>query len=413
MLLKQPIIQFILIFTLLSSYVLVSGAYGLSSEPTVLVTGYKISPDVILPGEIGTIEVTVANTAEQASTTASQSTGAQPASSSQSTTYPVNAFIESAIIKTTDFTILSGWYQDIGEIGPGQSTTLTFLVQAPGHEGLFFPEVWIRVRGAGNVKYPIPVNVNSRYALMKQPSIRLSRGIPANITPGNFFDLNLELKNEGLSPAHDILIDILTPNTSLSSQSPERQFIRELKPGDSKTVSLTFQTDNNIPIGIRQIPVRLTYLNADGTRLEQKEQIGILIQGTGELGIAKRLLDPEQIFMGDMFSLVCRIENTGTDKAKSVRATLDIPFEGTKEAFVGTIGPDNDAPAVFTLKATRSGDTPFNLTIRYKDDFGIHEEIIPLHVFVGEKNGTMNILLILFVVIAGAGILYWRRQNQS
>ncbi len=382
-----------------------------STEPTVIITGYKISPDVILPNDIGTIEVTLANTAMQASKTATEP-GSQADMAAQSKTIPVNAFVESAILKTTDFTILSGWYQDIGEIGPGQSTTLTFLVQAPDREGLYFPEVWIRVRGAENVKYPVPVNVNTRHTLIKQPSIRLSRAVPVNVTPGSAFDVTLDLQNEGLAAAHDITVEIITPNTSLSSQSPERQFIRELKSGDNKTVAISFQSDSDIPIGIRQIPVRISYLNADGTRLVQNEQIGILIQGTGELGIAKQILDPEQIYVGDMFSLVCRIENTGTDKAKSVRATLDIPFDGTKEAFVGTIGPNNDAPAVFTLKATQAGDIPFHLTIKYKDDFGIHEEVIPLHVFVGERDGSGMIILLILVVLAGAGYLYWRRQRQ-
>lgn len=382
-----------------------------STDPTVIITGYKISPDVILPHDIGTIEVTLANTAMQASKTNTEP-GGQEEMVAQSKTVPVNAFVESAILKTTDFTVLSGWYQDIGEIGPGQSTTLTFLVEAPDREGLYFPEVWIRVRGAESVKYPIPVNVNTRHTLIKQPSIRLSRSVPVNITPGSAFDITLDLQNEGLATAHDITVEIITPNTSLSSQSPERQFIRELKPGDSTTVALSFQSDNDIPIGIRQIPVRISYMNADGTRLVQNEQIGVLVQGTGELGIAKQILDPEQIFVGDMFSLVCRIENTGTDKAKSVRATLDIPFDGTKEAFVGTIGPDNDAPAVFTLKATQAGDIPFHLTIQYKDDFGVHEEVIPLHVFVGEKNGSGMIIILVLVVLAGAGFLYWRRQRQ-
>ena len=391
--------------------ILVPAACVASTEPTVIITGYKISPDVILPHDVGTIEVTLANTAMQASKTATEP-GSQADMAPQSKTVPVNAFVESAILKTTDFTVLSGWYQDIGEIGPGQSTTLTFLVQAPDREGLYFPEVWIRVRGAESVKYPVPVNVNTRHTLIKQPSIRLSRSVPVNITPGSAFDVPLDLQNEGLAAAHDITVEIITPNTSLSSQSPERQFIRELKSGDRKAVTLSFQSDNDIPIGIRQIPVRISYLNADGTRLVQNEQIGILIQGTGELGIAKQILDPEQIFVGDMFSLVCRIENTGTDKAKSVRATLDIPFEGTKEAFVGTIGPDNDAPAVFTLKATKAGDIPFDLTIKYKDDFGIHEEVIPLHVFVGERDGSGMIILLILVVLAGAGFLYWRRQHQ-
>lgn len=403
------IFPFILILFTIS---LLAAFSGVSADPTVIVTGYKISPDVLLPGDIGTIEVTVANTAQQASKTASESYGKAPDTLS-TVTVPVNAFIESGILKTKDFTIISGWYEDIGEIGPGQSTTLTFLVQAPVREGVYFPEIWIRVRGAENVKYPIPVNVNTRHTLIKQPSLRLSRGHIGDVIPGSSFEIPITLQNEGFSAAHDITIEIKTPDTSLSSLSPERQFIKELKPGDTRQVILSFLTDSDIPTGIQQIPVRLTYLNADGTSIEQTEQVGVLVKGTGEVGIAKQTLDPQQVYLGDLFSLVFRIENTGTDKAKSVSASLDLPFEGTKEAFVGTIGPDSDAPAVFTLKASESGDIPFNLTIRYKDDFGTHEEVIGLHIFVGEKNGNGMYLLILVFILAGAGFLLWRRRNSS
>lgn len=410
MLILHSKFHFLLIFLMFALILPTSGLAAISQEPGVIITGYSISPNVILPGEIGTIEVTIANTASQASKTASEISGTEPDSVSQSVTLPVNAFIESAILKTKDFQILSGWYEDIGEIGPGQSTTLTFLVQAPIKEGLYFPEVWIRVRGAESVKYPIPVNINTRHTLIKQPSIRLSRSTPTNIIPGSAFDIELGLTNEGLSGAHDLIIAIETPNTSLSSKSPERQFIQMLEPGQTKKINLSFQTDNDIPIGIRQIPVRISYMNADGTELEQRERIGIVIQGTADLGISKQTLDPEQIAEGDMFNLVCRIENTGTDKAKTVRATLDIPFEGTKEAFVGTIRPDNDAPAVFTLKATKSGDISYTMKIEYQDDFGIHEETIPLHIFAQEKNGTGIIIFILAVVLIIAGLLYWRKS---
>jgi hypothetical protein len=385
-------------------------ACGLSTEPTVIVTGYTITPDVLLPHDIGIVEVTIANTAQQASKTATENGGRDDAIS-QSITVPVNAFVESAILKTKDFTILSGWYQDIGEIGPGQSTTLTFMLQAPEKEGLYFPEVWIRVRGAESVKYPIPINVNTRHTLIKQPSIRLLRTLPANITPGSLFDLPVALHNDGLAPAHDIILEISTPNRSLSSLTPERLFFSELKPGETVPINLSFQSDDDIPVGIRQIPIRITYLTADGTRLMQNEQIGIMIQGTAELGISKQILDPERVFLGDMFSLVYRIENTGTAKAKSVQTTLDIPFEGTKDAFVGTIGPDNDAPAVFTLKATKSGDVSFNLSIKFKDDYGIHEEVIPLHLYVSEQNGSTLGIILGTIILVGAGLLYWRRKQ--
>ncbi|CVK33018.1 conserved protein of unknown function [Methanoculleus bourgensis] len=85
---------------------------------------------------------------------------------------PGNAYIENVLLNSKEVEVLSGSYQDVGEIGPGQSFPLTFRIRAPGAEGIYFPEVWVRVRDATSVRYPIPVNVNSAYALIKKPALR-------------------------------------------------------------------------------------------------------------------------------------------------------------------------------------------------------------------------------------------------
>lgn len=146
---------------------------------------------------------------------------------------------------------------------------------------------------------------------------------------------------------------IKTPERSISSLTPAQYYIRELGPDESYHLNLSFTTDKDIPIGIIQFPLSITYLTTDNTRSEQISQIGIRIQGKGEIGVSIYQITPHQLQTGDTFSLIVRLENTGTDDAKSVRAVLDIPFEEIREAFVGTIEPDNDAPAVFALKATR------------------------------------------------------------
>lgn len=57
--------------------------------------------------------------------------------------------------------------------------------------------------------------------------------------------------------------------------------------------------------------------------------------------------------------MTIRLENTGTDEAISTTANIDLPFEGTKEAFIGKIKPNNDAPAVFSLDGGTGGDYPY------------------------------------------------------
>jgi hypothetical protein len=385
-----------------------------ADNPTVMVTGYHISPDVVLPSDPVSITITLTNTAEQASRTASSTTvGSAVGSQSESLTTPVNAYIESATLKTKDFQVLNGWYEDIGEIGPGQSVNLTFFLTAPGNSGVYFPEAWIRIRDSGSVKYPIPVNVNSPYALLKKPSFRVTRAVPDQITPGTSFNLTVDLTNEGRSKAHDISVLVETPEHSIISLTPEQYYVRELAPDETYHLNLSFATDKDIHIGIIQFPLVISYLTTDNARSEQRSQIGIRIQGKGEIGVSKYQISPQQISTGDTFSLIVRLENTGTDDAKSVRAALDIPFEGIREAFVGTIEPNNDAPAVFTLKATRSGEINYHLNTSFTDDYGSHTISEPLSLSVQEKDGTAMLALIVAIVLAAVVILLYKKRNVS
>ena len=43
---------------------------------------------------------------------------------------------------------------------------------APAAEGLYFPEVWVGINGGKNIRYPVPVNVNTGEYVMQSPITR-------------------------------------------------------------------------------------------------------------------------------------------------------------------------------------------------------------------------------------------------
>lgn len=127
--------------------------------------------------------------------------------------------------------------------------------------------------------------------------------------------------------------------------------------------------------------------------------------GKSRLNIAGINTDPNRIEKGSYTTLTIRIENAGSGDAKSVKADIDIPFTGTKTAFIGKIEPDNDAPAIFNLHADDAGDYRYNLTVLYEDDLGKHElnEELKLVVYPGD---SIPVFAVILFVIAAAGI-YW------
>ena len=406
--LRVPVIVAVVLLLLLTTH-------AVAGDPTVVVTGYTVTPEVLMPGGQGTIQVNLTNTARQATMTETDTyTGGASGTRTETKSTAINAYVESVYLKGDGLTVISGDYGDVGEVGPGQSVTLTFLVQAPEEEGLYFPEVWIRVRGAQGVKYPVPVNVNSRYALIAQPAISVVRTAPDRVVPGETFSLSLLLENTGLSRANDLSVQVSPSNTtSIVSLSPEHYYVEQLEPGDAVRFNLSFATDRKTPTGLQVVPVSLTYVTPDSVKVARTESVGVQVTGQAEMGIASLSTDPVRPSAGSPFTLVFRIENTGTDDATSVRATVDLPFEGTKEAFVGTIEPDNDAPAVFNLRAGEAGDRPYALTVEWRDDRGAHTMTEDLSISVEAPDRTALIVGVVVLIAAVVVAVWWLRRRKE
>ena len=379
----------------------------MASEPSVIISEYKVTPSVLLPGEQGIISVTVKNTAEKATFSQSYTSGTAGSNSATTTTVDINAPIDSVTMVGNGMEVLGGAYNRVGELGPGQSIPLTFLIRAPDQAGVYFPEVWVRVSDATSLKFPIPVNVNSEVQIQKRPQITVEKQLPASVIPGNDFNATVVLANDGQLSASNIQVIVNSSTPSITSKTPGTYHIEKLGPGEQKTLNMEFSTDKKSTLGLRPVNLVVDYQNPDGTFQRQVETLGVNVRGQAQLDISQITTDPVRINKGDQFTLLIRIENTGTDDAKSVDAKIDIPLPGTKEDFVGKIEPNNDAPAPFNLQADRAGDIPYTLTIQYEDDYGSRQEQQSLHLNVYNKDSTPVILGIIILVILAGGFAYW------
>ncbi len=374
-----------------------------ASVPSVIITDFEVTPAVLLPGEQGIISVTVRNTADKATLTQSYLSD----TTETTTNIDINAPIDSVTMVGNGIQVLSEGYYRVGDIGPGQSIPLSFLIKAPAESGIYFPEIWIRVSDARSLKYPIPVNVNSEVAIQKRPQISIEKELPASVTPGNDFNATILLQNTGQVSASNLKISVNSSTPSITSTTPGTFHIDRLGQGERQEIAMVFSTDRNAPLGLRPVTLLIEYQEPDGTFQQQVETLGVNIRGKAQVDISQITTDPATIQKGDQFTLIIRIENTGTDDARSVNAKIDIPLSGTKEAFVGKIEPGNDAPAPFNLQADQSGDIPYTLVIQYEDDYGPGQESEDLHLNVYGNNNTALVIGVAVLLIVAGIIGYW------
>ncbi len=377
-----------------------------AESPTVIVADYVISPPILQPGDVGTITAMIRNTATSA--TLQQNTGIQTGGNFENTrNTDISINIESVQLESRDVEVLSGNYKRVGAIGPGQSIPITFLIRAPAKDGIYFPEIWIDVTGGQSVRQPIPVNVNTQIALMKKPALTAIKTMPSGVNPGDDISAQVVLQNDGLSRADQITVRVNSTSPSLTQKTSSTYNVGSLLEGENATLLMVFSTDKKAPIGLNRVMLDITYAGPDGTPITQTEVLGIHVKGKAKIGIASISMDPVRIKKGDAVSLIIRLENTGTDNANSVKASIDLPMSGGKDAYVGKIEPNNDAPAVFSLVAGNPGTYSYNLTVQYEDDYGIQTKKETLQMTVMDGNSTLTYLLALIGIAVVCGLAYW------
>lgn len=249
--------------------------------------------------------------------------------------------------------------------------------------------------------------MNTQIAISRNPVLTILKTVPEGVIPGNDLSAQVVLRNDGLSRADQITVTVNSSSPSITQKTASTYHFGSLLKGDTATVDMVFSTDKKAPIGLNPVYLTITYANTDGTTTTQTEVLGIHVTGKAKIGIASVSTDPVRIKQGDAVSLIIRLENTGTDNANSVKASIDLPMTGGKDAYVGKIEPNNDAPAVFALQAKNSGTTTYNLTVQYEDDYGVQTKNETLQMTVLDSGVGGMLLPILLILLIAAGGAYW------
>ncbi|MEI7650224.1 MAG: S-layer protein, partial [Methanomicrobiales archaeon] len=305
--------------------------------------------------------------------------------------------------------VLSKAFDRVGEIGPGQSISLTFSIRAPSKSGMYYPEVWIDTTGGKSTRYPIPVNVNTAVGIQRQAILIMDSSLGATANPGEEIPVTLTIRNAGQTIADDVTVKIENSSAVVAPKSADLYHLGVISAGEQQTVQLVLLSDKKANAGLVRIPVTISYHAIDGVLQTQKTGIDLMLKGKAELGFVSVDTNPPRLTENTPFDLTIRIENTGTGEAKQVSAKIDLPSEGNKEAFIGKIKPGNDAPAIYLLEGAKAGNHPYNLTITYTDDMGVHTMNRQMNIRVPAADNSRNIILglIILVILLFVAYRYW------
>jgi hypothetical protein len=232
---------FAVVFLLLLVVVTASAAEG----PAVMITDYTVEPKVLMPGDTGTITLTIKNPfiETQASET---ETIVSPSGASEQTTTTTSTRGMSAEIETIRLSSRSSdieWVSDgtqrteyinMGALGPGESMTISLPIKAATYarDGTYFPEVYIEVDNGDNVRFPVRVQVDdSELQLLEQD-------IPSEISISESKEIEIVVANNRPNTVSGVNVFVKSTNNELEF-TPEGIFIGNLEAYEQRAVDFT------------------------------------------------------------------------------------------------------------------------------------------------------------------------------
>ncbi|MCX9009514.1 MAG: COG1361 S-layer family protein [Candidatus Methanoperedens sp.] len=236
---------------------------------------------------------------------------------------------------------------------------------------------------------------------------------PERISPKDKFDITLSVSNDGTGTAREVQVSAVTSGLPFVSVDADTKIIKRLNPGESIQMSYAIQVKDKTEISSYSIPIKMDYKDENGENISSKSFAGVRVLGKAELAISYLKIEPQNPVKGDLVTVNMRIENSGTGEAKSVKVSLDVPFEGTRTAFLKKIKPDDDEPGVFTFYTAKDGNIPFSAAIEYEDDLGVQNvtESLNLNVHKPNENGIMAPVIVAVLIIIPTTYYLYRRKK--
>ncbi len=256
------------------------------------------------------------------------------------------------------------------------------------------------------------ISASSGYCI----SVEVSDITPSSVGIDESFTVEVQVESCDSKTPENVSLELFNPSSDILVKEDPTIYIGKLGYANSKrSVVYHMQTTDNARKGEYQMKL-IARGKSDSFTITTTSNFTITVNADpAKLNIASAKIDPIIPREGDTVELTLRIENFGKGDANSIKVELEHPFEGGKEAFMGTLESDEDGPAVFTFIANKKGEFEFPVKINYEDDFGSHQIVSKLNVnILGASTNWINILFIFIIIIVIiAFILYYLKTKED
>jgi LPXTG-motif cell wall-anchored protein len=350
----------------------------------VYVSDVVYDPGTFFPGDTGTVTVYVKN-----------------ANTNQS------AVVNHASFGDENIRLTSKPYDSTTNIGPLQTQSFVFSVEASGKDTTYYPTFTLNFRDADSLYQRANVKIDST------PLVLTVVDKPDAYATGQKKTVYLQVANPRDNAVSNAILEVSGQGISAT---PEKIFIGDVSAGGKIPVNFTITADSPTNVNIT-----LKYDNGDNTH-----QVSLDLPVT--FGLDKKQANPQisnvQVKQtSGVYHVTGDVTNAGLTNANGVSVTTlspAIPQDPYKSYVIGALKPDDFGSFEVTFNA--NGATTVPLQISYKDTDG---NIVTSRFDVsisgasdtntGQQGGNPLLPVIGIVIVIAIGGLYLynkRRKNQ-
>ncbi len=192
-------------------------------KPSVMVYDYELSPETLMPGDVGVLTITLKNMQDKPIKRKISITTSYPNVNTE-TYYTMDAYIKEAYVVERDFKIYNR-YVSAGVIGPNEKVDLAFKIKAPLEEGVYMLKFTADIedmkgKSSKGIHYFIPITISGTVNIL-----------PLEVSQN---EVRLEVTNEGLSDVDSVYVAV--SNATGVEAQPEKAYIGKIKSGESTIV---------------------------------------------------------------------------------------------------------------------------------------------------------------------------------
>jgi len=396
-----------------------ASAYA-AEGPAVMITNYEVEPEVLMPGDTGTITVTIQNMGVLSTETETKTMTTMYTTATK-TTSTVSAEIETIRLSSRSRDIewfREGFqrseYYNVGALGSGESIIISLPIKAAAYaqDDTYFPEVCIEVENGENVRFPVPVKVDSSEVEI------FEQDIPSEISLSESKEIVIVVANNRPNSVSGVNVRVKSKSDGLEF-TPERIFIGDLEAYGKKEVNFTL---TSFVAGNKEFSFDATYKN--GINSHQNElKSSILVKSIADVKLIL-VNAPESVLKGEVAKIDFDVAN---GMAKDIKAVSVMPaIEGLRilpsEYFIGDMEVGDVFSASFDVytRDLSIGDTkiPFKLVFRDVDTDRRYETtgyVVHIEVKEPQKSELPNQVLFfaMLVMLVLAAVLVWIRAKRK